>query len=101
MLATISPNGDGLRDRATISFQLSEPAKVTLEIATTKKVPAPVFTETVQLQAGEQALTWSPPAATPPRTYVVRLTAVDAHGNRRTYGAANAWVNRYPAAPVV
>src|SRR5438045_2930130 len=33
LLTTITPNGDGFRDRARIHFRLAEPSKVTLAIA--------------------------------------------------------------------
>jgi hypothetical protein len=86
LLTTISPNGDGLRDTATISFTLSEPAHVTLEIGRTTRRVVPIYTRSVSLRAGRQSLAWSGTGAAP-RTYVVLLTAVDAAGNRSRYGA--------------
>jgi hypothetical protein len=46
-------------------------------------------------------MTWSPPATLNPRTYLIRMTAVDTIGNSVTYGAPNARVGRYPRGPVV
>jgi hypothetical protein len=86
LLTTISPNGDGLRDTATISFDLGEPARVTLEIARTVRGVAPVYSQTVALRGGRSTVSWSGAGASP-RTYVILLTAVDAAGNRSWYGA--------------
>jgi hypothetical protein len=89
LLTTISPNGDGLRDQATLHFRLSTAATVHLKIAqVTAQYPEPVsFPElvrerTVQLGAGSHALVWAPPARTEPRTYLALLTV-----NGVTYGA--------------
>src|SRR5712691_9483478 len=51
MLTTISPNGDGFRDRASIHFTLTAPALVQLEIARTEPAPRAMFTETLRLPA--------------------------------------------------
>ena len=55
----------------------------------------------LHLRAGRQAIVWAPPASTPPRTYLLALTATDAAGNSRMYGAETAYVRRYLPAPVV
>lgn len=101
LLTTISPNGDGLRDRAAISFTLSEPGTVTLDVSRTVREPKTVFSRTRWFRAGRHTLYWQPAAGLGPRTYLVRLTAADAAGNRRTYGSQTPFVGRYPRAPVV
>ena len=91
-LATVSPNGDGLRDAAVVSFRLTRPASVRLEAVRTDtiRVGRPlgeaIWARAWRLRAGAHRLTWRPAAATPPRTYVLRLT-VRAGGVTRVYGA--------------
>src|SRR5712691_4187348 len=71
LLTTITPNGDGLRDRATIHFRLSAPATVRFEIAqVVTQRPEPLTTERVRLGAGPHTLTWAPSPKTEPRTYL-------------------------------
>jgi hypothetical protein len=101
MLTTISPNGDGFRDRAAIRFRLTSAARVEFVIARTMPVPRTMFAETLRLPAGRQLLHWAPPATTEPRTYVVRLTVVDAGGSRHTYGAARPPAGTRPETPVI
>ena len=101
LLTTISPNGDGFRDKADVTFDLREAATVTMDVTRTVKVPHPVYTLTSQLTAGEHTLTWAPPATINPRTFLVRITAVDRAGNRIVYGAPNAFVGRAPKGIVV
>jgi hypothetical protein len=101
LLTTISPNGDGFRDHANISFTLREPATLTMDVTRTVKVPNVVYTLTEKLGRGRHTLTWSPASNLNPRTYLVRLKAVDAAGNRIVYGAPNAFVGRYPRGVVV
>src|SRR5439155_23954025 len=53
LLTTITPNDDGIRDRATIHFRLSAAAVVHFEIASVDtQMPKPVETRTIQLRAG-------------------------------------------------
>ncbi len=101
LLTTISPNGDGFREQANISFKLREPATVTMEVTRTVKTPKPFYTVTEQLGRGAHTLTWAAGSTLNPRTYLVRLTAVDRTGNRIVYGAPNAFVGRYPRGVVV
>ena len=101
LLTTISPNGDGFRDRANVTFRLREPATVTMDVTRTVKVPHSIYTLTSHLAPGVQTLTWAPPTTTNPRTFLVRITAVDRAGNRVVYGAANAFVGRAPRGVVV
>ena len=101
LLTTITPNGDGFRDRAEIRFELSEPATVTLEVQRTTRVPKTIFTRTWWLAPGPQTVTWAPQPTIPPRTYVMRLIVTDTAGNARAYGSLDARVGQYPRAPDV
>ena len=89
LLATISPNGDGLRDVARISFTLTETARVSLAISKTLLHPSLVYFRTQSFPRGRHTMTWAPQNV-PPRTYLVRLSAVDRHGNRTTVGVGSA-----------
>jgi hypothetical protein len=92
MLATVSPNGDGVRDAAAVSFRLTRPAIVRLEAVRTDTIRVgrplgqPIWGRTWRLRAGTHRLTWRPARSTPPRTYVLRLI-VRAGGVTRVYGA--------------
>ena len=104
LLATVSPNGDGFRDEAIVRFRLREPATVKLEALRTDQVGErssrrAVWSTTARLPRGPARLVWRPARATPPRTYVLRLTLTDARGRRRVYGLAPP--GRPPVAPVV
>jgi hypothetical protein len=101
LLTTVSPNGDGFRDRANVTFELKEPATVTMNVTRTVKVPHLLATQTEQLGPGMHTLTWAPAANLNPRTYLIRLSTRDAAGNRTTYGAPNAFVGRYAKGVVV
>jgi hypothetical protein len=93
LLATVSPNHDGLRDAAFVTFRLTAPARVRLEPVATQMVRAghtgttAVWRTERSLPAGRGRLTWRPAASTPPRTYVLRLTVFGRDGSRRVYGA--------------
>jgi len=101
LLTTVSPNGDGFRDRANVSFRLREEATVTMEVTRTVKIPHVVFTLTARLGRGPHTMTWVPGPNVNPRTYLIRLTSVDRAGNSIVYGAPNAFVGRTPRGPVV
>ena len=101
LLTTISPNGDGFRDHANVTFGLSESATITMEVTRTVKVPTVIYTLTERFGRGLHTMTWSPASTLNPRTYLIRITAVDTIGNSVTYGAPNAHVGRYPRGPVV
>jgi len=88
-LATISPNRDGFRDRATIRFKLDRAGTVELQVVATDEVRRPVQTiwsTRRKLAAGPQTIVWTPGRATPDRTYLVRLTVRGEQGGRRVYG---------------
>jgi hypothetical protein len=101
LLATISPNGDGFRDAANVTFGLREGAVVTMQVTRTVKVPKVIWQSTVHFGRGQHTMTWAPTTPLNPRTYLVRLHAVDSAGNSITYGAPNAFVGRYPRGPVI
>jgi hypothetical protein len=89
-LTTISSNGDGLREAAKISFTLSERAIVHFEVTRTISAPATIYELTANLRPGLHTFTWQPHWSVGARTYLVRITATDSAGNRRTYGDDNA-----------
>ena len=102
LLTTISPNGDGIRDRAALHFRLREPAYVKLEVSRTITAPeAPISIDRRWFAAGRQTFPWVPPAGAGPRTYLAHLTVEDAAGNSLKYGADSPFVGRYPRAPVI
>ena len=90
LLATVTPNGDGLRDRALIRFRLSEPATLLFEANRTTRSLETVFNQWLELPAGPGTIEWTPPADLGPRTYLLRFTLVDDAGNRRVVGQATA-----------
>ena len=100
-LTTISPNGDGLRESAKISFTLSERARVHFEVTRTVSAPQTIYELTANLRPGRNTFTWHPHWSVGARTYLVRITATDGAGNRRTYGADNAREGRRLKSAVV
>ena len=75
-LATVSPNGDGLRDRALVRFHLDRAASVELQVVATSsfgRPPTVVWRIRRSLAPGPRALTWKPKRATPDRTYLLRF----------------------------
>jgi len=102
LLATVSPNRDGLRDRATVRFRLDARAVVTLEVHSARRaLGAPVRTIRAALEPGRHRLVWEPRPGTLPGTYILRLTVSDVLGNRRLYGASTPAARGIPRAPVV
>ena len=75
LLATVSPNGDGLRDQAVVHFRLASAATVRLQVLICRKHPITVLTTRTSFGAGEHQITWAPPPDTPPQTYRLLLTA--------------------------
>ncbi len=59
-----------------------------MDVTRTVKVPNTIYTLTSTLAPGVHTLTWAPATTTNPRTFLVRITAVDRAGNRIVYGAA-------------
>ena len=88
-LTTVSPNGDGFRDRALIRFALDRPATVELRVVATDEVRRPVKTiwsTRRHLTRGAHVIAWRPARSTPDRTYLVRFVVNGANGGRRVYG---------------
>ncbi len=96
LLTTISPNGDGIRDRAAIRIRLRKPATVTLTIAKTARRATPFHARMYRLRAGRHTLYWAPPAKTPARTYLAYLRV-----NGRTYGTRDGGPRRRQETPVI
>src|SRR6187200_2052098 len=73
-LTTVSPNGDGFRDRALIRFALDRAATVEVRVVATAEVRRPVQTiwsTRRRLPAGPRTIVWGPKRSTPDRTYLV------------------------------
>jgi hypothetical protein len=87
-LATVSPNGDGLRDRALIRFHLDQAARIDLQVLATStfgRTPAVIWHLRRALASGPHALTWKPKRGTADRTYLLRFVVRGEHGSR-VYG---------------
>ncbi|HEY2218129.1 MAG TPA: N,N-dimethylformamidase beta subunit family domain-containing protein [Gaiellaceae bacterium] len=103
-LATVSPNGDGFRDRALIRFKLDDPATVEVRVVATDEVRRPVQTvwsARRRLPAGPHTIAWRPARSTPDRTYLVRLVVSGPNGGRRVYGFETPRANRLTSGLVV
>jgi hypothetical protein len=90
LLSTITPNGDGYRDRATIGFRLDRAALVKLTISQAKPQPRAIYSVARRLAPGRHRFVWSPGDETAARTYFARFELVDGLGRRRTYSPAPA-----------
>jgi hypothetical protein len=89
VLATVSPNGDGFRDRALIRFKLDRAAIVEVRVVATDEVRRPartIWSTRRTLAAGPHTIAWKPHRATPDRTYLVRFVVEGRNGGRRVYG---------------
>jgi hypothetical protein len=98
LLATVSPNRDGVRDRAVVSFRLDRAATVRMDVVRTDtlrpgRTPQTIFTVARRFRRGPGRLVWAPARGTEPRTYILRLTV-----GRRVYDDVP---GRRPRAPVV
>jgi hypothetical protein len=97
LLATVSPNGDGLRDQAVVHFRLASPATVFMRVMICRKHPTTVLMTQTSFAAGRHALVWAPPPSTLPQTYRLLVTTgapAPGCGDHRLL----AWL---PPAPVV
>jgi hypothetical protein len=101
LLTTMSPNGDGFRDGVNVSFDLGEPATVTMDVTRTVKTPKILYTLTARFGSGPHTMTWTPAVNLNPRTYLIRFSAADDSGNVGSYGAPNAFVGRQARGVVV
>jgi hypothetical protein len=100
LLTTLTPNGDGARERVRVHYTLTEPAAVTLDVQRTTNAATTIYTRTWRMRAGPHTLGWAPAPNLPPRTYLLALTTEDTAGNKLTYGSPDPFVKRYPRAPV-
>src|SRR5215470_2961209 len=69
-LTTVSPNGDGFRDRALIRFALSAAATVQVRVVATDEARRPVeliWSTRRRLGPGPHTIAWRPARATPDR----------------------------------
>jgi hypothetical protein len=88
-LTTVSPNGDGFRDRALIRFKLDGPGMVEVRVvatSTSNKLVRTIWSARRELAAGAHTIVWRPARTTPDRTYLVRFVVTGATGGRRVYG---------------
>jgi hypothetical protein len=88
-VATVSPDGDGYRDRALIRFWLARAVTVNVVVAGLTAVGADarnVFDRTLRLGPGRHVVRWTPRARVPARTYVVRVVVRDRDGRVHRYG---------------
>jgi hypothetical protein len=103
-LATVSPNGDGFRDRALIRFKLDRKATVEVRVVATDEVRRPVqaiWSTRRRLSPGAHVIAWRPRRSTPDRTYLVRFAVKGANGGRRVYGYEPPRRNRLTSGLVV
>ena len=78
LLTTVSPNGDGLRDRAIVRFGIDRRAAVRLDVLRTDtlhpgRATKTIWSTTRRFRAGRHQIVWRPARETEPRTYVLRL----------------------------
>src|ERR1051325_5841689 len=80
LLTTVSPNGDGFRDRAIVKFRLTVSATVELDglrTVTVKRGTNPlqtIATERHSFSPGRHRLVWTPARSVPNGSYVLELT---------------------------
>ena len=88
-LATVSPNGDRLRDHAYFRFRLDRTATVETQVVATDEVRRPgeiVWDVRRMLPAGPHVIEWTPKRGIAARTYLVRFLMHGLHGGKRVYG---------------
>ena len=101
LLATVSPNGDGLRDRAVVRFRLERRATVAMHVFVPGKHPRGIRTIRHRFGPGRHVFVWAPRATLTPRTYLLRLMVNGPDGSRRAYGSLVHRLARVQPAPVV
>src|SRR5262249_7729183 len=74
---TISPNGDGIADAATVSYSLTAPASVTVTVLDGSAVPVATLTQAEQQRAGEHTVAFTADGL-PDGRYTVEIDAADA-----------------------
>jgi hypothetical protein len=88
-LTTVSPNGDGFRDRAVVHLRLDRPALVELQVVATtefRRAGQLVYRTRRSFGAGPHEIVWRPNPSTPPRTYLLRFVVLGRNGGWRVYG---------------
>jgi hypothetical protein len=101
LLTTISPNGDGVRDRAVVRFHIDEPITLTMTVMACSKHSQVVEVEKADLPRGNDKMVWAPPPKTLPRTYLLMLKATAENGGTRVYGNADYRLAELNPTPVV
>jgi hypothetical protein len=107
LLTTVSPNGDGFRDRAIASFVLDGNATVELDVLQTLNVKRgrssvrTIWSARYAFRRGRHRLTWTPERTIANGTYVLELTVTDALGRRRIYNDFPVGGHVHVSAPVV
>jgi hypothetical protein len=100
LLATVSPNGDGIRDQAVVRFRLAQAARVTMDVMICSKHAKTVWATTERLAPGSHTLVWAPGRATSPRSYLL-LLKVFTNGATHVYGSTDYRLADLQPAPVV
>ena len=101
LLTTISPNGDGFRDRAIVRFSLDQVATVQISVYLTGSgLKEKIWGTEKRFRPGSHRLIWDPQLYVSPRTYLVRLAATGRTGTR-TYGWNRPYFTGFPQGPVV
>jgi hypothetical protein len=83
LLTTISPNGDTIRDKAIVDFEVAQPTTVTMSVMACSKHSQVIAVDKERFIAGKARMVWAPPRKTIPRTYLLVLRA---HGKRADAG---------------
>lgn len=103
MLATVSPNGDGYRDFASIRFFLTGTARVTITAQTSRRafqrVPQPKWSVHRRMERGWQTLVWRPSPDLDPTTYVIVVTV--AAGRRSLHYGRLSHDSTFRRSPIV
>jgi hypothetical protein len=74
-LTTVSPNGDGHRDVATIAYTSPAAGFAKLRVERADHKGAVLIEDAVQVPAGPVTLSWAPPSFEAPGTYIVHVTS--------------------------
>lgn len=88
LLATVSPNDDGLRDRAVVHFGLTAPATVNFRVMICSRHTTTVLARNTRFGPGRHTLVWVPSLDRPPQTYrlLLRIRGQDGAGPRHGCG---------------
>ena len=101
LFATVSPGVPG-RDAAAVRFALNRAATVKLEAVRTARRRTSIAWETeARFRPGQHELRWTPDAATPVGSYVMRLTIVRPGGSMTVLGGRRPASIARQLAPVV